>query len=144
MRAKLIADGGGRVHALVCANGDEAMAELRAYCAREEIASAGFSAIGAASGASLAFFDWDTRGYLPPHEVDEQVEVLSFSGTVAWHEGEPLVHAHTVLGRRDGSALGGHVLTLHARPTLEIVLIEGSARLEKRVDPDSTLPTLDI
>jgi uncharacterized protein len=143
MQARRIADGDGRVHALVCAKGDEAMAELRAWCAANDIASAGFSGLGASSGASLAFFAWDTKSYLP-HEVEEQVEVLSFSGTVAWHEGEPLVHAHAVLSRRDGTALGGHVMALHVRPTLEIVLIEGSARLEKRVDPESTLPTLSL
>ncbi|HEX4156272.1 MAG TPA: PPC domain-containing DNA-binding protein [Acidobacteriaceae bacterium] len=43
-------------------------------------------------------------------ELKEQVELLSLSGDEAVKDGEPQVHAHVVVGRRDGTAHGGHLL----------------------------------
>jgi len=44
-----------------------------------------------------------------------------------------------VLGRHDGSALAGHLLEGHVRPTLEIVLTESPRHLRKQLDPESGL-----
>jgi predicted DNA-binding protein with PD1-like motif len=54
-------------------------------------------------------------------------------------DGKPTVHVHLVLGRRDGSALAGHLGEAHVRPTLEIVLTEVPAHLQKRKDPATGL-----
>ena len=131
------------MHALAFTHGDEALAGLHAYCVQHGIAAAHFVALGALAGARVAYFDWETKDY-EAIEVDEQVEVLSLVGTVALHEGEPLIHAHIVLGRRDGSACGGHLLEARVRPTLELVLTEGEQPLHKAVDPESGLPVLKL
>jgi predicted DNA-binding protein with PD1-like motif len=47
------------------------------------------------------------------------------------------VHAHLIVGRKDGTAHGGHLLQAHVRPTLEIVLTESAHPLHKTVDPES-------
>ena len=70
---------------------------------------------------------------------DEQVELLSLIGDVALKEGEPVMHAHAVVGRKDGTAHGGHLLKAHIRPTCEVVLTESPAHLQKVVDPESGL-----
>jgi predicted DNA-binding protein with PD1-like motif len=44
-----------------------------------------------------------------------------------------------VLGRRDGSAIAGHLVEAHVRPTLEVVLTETPAHLQKVVDSQSGL-----
>ena len=57
--------------------------------------------------------------------VNEQVEVLMLAGDIAWKEdGEPVIHAHVVVGRQDGSTRGGHLKKAIVRPTLELVLEE--------------------
>jgi predicted DNA-binding protein with PD1-like motif len=44
-----------------------------------------------------------------------------------------------VLGKRDATALGGHLLEARVRPTLELVLVESPAHLRKEHDPESGL-----
>ena len=46
-------------------------------------------------------------------------EVLSLAGDIALEGRQPKLHLHAVLGRRDGSTVGGHLLTGVVRPTLE-------------------------
>jgi predicted DNA-binding protein with PD1-like motif len=72
--------------------------------------------------------------------VREQVEVTSLIGDIALSpQGVPALHAHIVLGRRDGSALAGHLGRAHGRPTLEVILTESPAHVHKRLDPESGL-----
>ena len=70
--------------------------------------------------------------------------MLSLAGDVALADGEPKVHAHVVLGRRDGAALGGHLLEAHVRPTLELTLIDAPHYLTRRHDAESGLALIDL
>ena len=129
---------------IILETGDEAMACLRRFADDEELDAASFKAIGAFSRARLAFFDFDTQSY-EPIEVGEQTEVASLTGDIALDpEGRPAVHVHAVLGRRDGSALAGHLEEGVVRPTLEIVLTESPAVLRKRLDPQSGLALIRV
>lgn len=129
---------------IVLEAGDEAMACLRRFAADEGIDAASFSAIGAFERATLSFFEWETKEYLPI-PVDEQVEVASLTGDIALGpDGRPAVHVHAVLGRRDGSALAGHLDAGHVRPTLEIVLTESPGALRKRLDLDTGLALIRV
>lgn len=49
--------------------------------------------------------------------ITEQVEVLSLVGDIALENATPRVHAHVVIGKRDGTAHGGHLIEGHVRPT---------------------------
>jgi hypothetical protein len=96
------------------------------------------------SSGTLAFFDWETKSYLPI-PVKEQVEVASLVGDIAMGlDGKPSVHVHAVLGRRDGSTLAGHLQDARVRPTLEIIVTEAPAHLSKSRDPESGLALIDI
>ncbi|HKU96221.1 MAG TPA: PPC domain-containing DNA-binding protein [Vineibacter sp.] len=140
MRSKLLhEDDGQRTFAIVLESGEEAVAALNAFVTREGVGAAQFSAIGALSGAVLNYFDWERKKYLPI-PVREQVEVAALTGDVALSpEGKPALHIHTVLGRRDGTALAGHLSEAHVRPTLEVVLTEAPVHLRKTHDPQSGL-----
>ena len=83
-------------------------------------------------------FNWERKDYdrIP---VDEQVEVLSLVGDIALHRDKPKIHAHVVLGRRDGSAMGGHLMEAVVRPTLEVLLVDSPAHLCRVHDPESGL-----
>jgi predicted DNA-binding protein with PD1-like motif len=144
VKAKLLHDAGERVFALVYETGDEVVAGLKQFAREHKPRSAHFTAIGAFSDAVLAYFDWETKEYqdLP---VDEQVEVLMLAGDIAWKEdGEAVVHAHAVVGRRDGSTRGGHLMKAHVRPTLELVLEEYPKHLQREHDPQTGLALIRV
>jgi predicted DNA-binding protein with PD1-like motif len=133
----------GETWALVFDRGDEAVEELEAFAREQGLTAASFTGIGAFSEATLGYFDWESKEY-EEIGVSEQVEVLSLVGDVAEDDGEPALHAHVVVGLRDGSARGGHLLRGVVRPTLEIVLHRSPAHLRKRHDPTSGLALIDL
>jgi len=139
MQSRLLHEAGGqRTFAVILQTGDEVMACLNDFVARERITAAQVSAIGALSDAELLYFDWETKAYqkIP---VNEQVEVASLLGDVAEADGKPTLHLHIVIGRRNGSAMAGHLGKAHVRPTLEVIVTESPAHLRKRHDPESGL-----
>jgi uncharacterized protein len=142
MKYERLAGEAPRSWILVFDTGDEVSEGLLAFAREEGIEGASFTAIGAFQEATLAFFDLETKEYeeIP---VREQVEVLTLAGNVAVHEGEPRVHAHVVVGNRDGTARGGHLLEARVRPTLEVVVRETAAALRRRMDAETGLPLLD-
>ncbi|MGE0759107.1 MAG: PPC domain-containing DNA-binding protein [Pirellulaceae bacterium] len=132
-------DGGERVLILVFEAGDEVMALLQGFSTERHLQAAHFSAIGAFRQATLGYFDWETKDYrrIP---VNDQTEVVSLLGDIALDEqGEPKVHAHVVLGKSDGTAMAGHLLEAKVRPTLELVLTQTPAHLQRKLDPASGL-----
>jgi uncharacterized protein len=128
-----------RMFAVVLETGEETMASLREFIADKGISAAQLTAIGAFSDVTLGYFDWTKKDYVA-NPVHEQVEVASMIGDVALSpSGEPTLHIHVVLGKRDGTALAGHLREGHVRPTLEVVLNESPAHLQKVRDPQSGL-----
>jgi len=140
MRAELL-DGhaGNRTFAVIFDTGEEPIAGLTRFAEQENLTGASFTAIGAFSEALLGYFDWEKKEYerIP---LREQAEVLALVGDVAVEQdnGKKL-HAHVVLGRRDGAACGGHLLRATVRPTLEVILRETPGFLQRRHDPESGL-----
>lgn len=128
---------------LIFDTGDEVVSTLTAFAKHNHIAAAHFTAIGAFSDAGLGYFDLEKKDYLKTR-VDEQVEVVSLIGDIALDKGEPKVHAHVVVGKRNGAALGGHLLEAHVRPTLELVLEESGEQLQRKFDPESGLALIDL
>lgn len=98
---------------------------------------------GCIAHRQAAQFDWNIKDYekIP---VDEQVEVLMLAGDVTLLDDKPKIHAHAVVGKRDGSAHGGHLLQAYVRPTLEVLLIESPGYLKHSFDPKSGLPLIDV
>jgi predicted DNA-binding protein with PD1-like motif len=137
-------DKGKRTFAVILKTGDEVMGSLQQFAAKERIGGAQVTAIGALSGAKLAYFDWEAKQYRPI-PVAEQVEVASLVGDIAvGPDQKPSVHVHAVLGRRDGTALAGHLLEARVRPTLEIILTESPAHLCKAKDAESGLALIRL
>lgn len=120
---------------LVFQTGDELAKGLSAFAEMQQLSAASFKAVGALSSVRLAWLSWEGKKYEPSVNLDEQVELLSLIGDVALKDGKPVVHAHAVIGKKDGTAHGGHLLEAHVRPTCEVVLTESPTRLQKFVDP---------
>ena len=145
MKQKLLNESGGqRTFAIVLHTGDEVLTSLQAFVRDKKVFAAQFTAIGAFSDVVLKYFDWETKEYLK-NRIDEQVEVASLVGDVARApSGEPSIHAHLVVGKRDGTAMAGHLGEAHVRPTLEVLLTESAAHLQKSTDAATGLALINL
>ena len=144
MKAKLIQDQGGKTYAVIFDTGDEVKSGLLAFAKEHKLAGSHFTAIGAFSDVTLAYFDWQRKEYkkIP---VREQVEVLSLVGDISLKEnGEPEVHAHVVCGKSDSTTVGGHLMEGHVRPTLEVIVMESPRHLQRKHDPESGLALIRL
>ena len=144
MQAKLVKDSSDeQVYSIIFYKGDEVMSGLTDFAIAHKISDAHFTAIGALSAATLGFFDIDRKDYVKI-PVPQQVEVVSLVGNIALDKGQPKVHAHAVVAKADGTALGGHLLEAHVRPTLEAMIVESPSVLRRRVDEKTGLPLIDL
>lgn len=144
MRAKLLNDSRERVFAVIFDKSEDPISGLTRFAEEQDLTASAFTAIGAFSEAMLGFFDWEKKDYerIP---VNEQTEVLALVGDIAIQgENEKKVHAHVVLGRRGGSACGGHLLSAKVRPTLEVILTESPGYLKRSHDPETGLTLIRI
>ena len=143
MRSRLLqATGGQRVFSVVLSHGDEAMASLNDFVTSQGLGAASFTAIGAFSQAVLGYFDWERKTY-ERIQVGEQVEVASLIGDIALLDGKPVVHMHCVVALPDGETRGGHLLSAHVSPLLEVFVTADPVALEKKHDPATGLSLMD-
>lgn len=143
MKAELLGEREARTFLLVFETGEEAVAGLLKFAREYGVAGAHFTAIGSFERATLGYFDVGKKDY-ERIEIDEQVEVVSLVGNLAVYEGGPRLHAHVVIGRRDGTAHGGHLLEGRVRPTLELFLADAGRTIRRRLDEATNLPLIDL
>lgn len=143
MKFRSINDGDEKTYALIFDKGDEVASGLLRFAREKKLAASRFTAIGAFKRATLGFFERERKDYARI-EIDEQVEVLSLVGDITLKEdGEPQVQAHVVVGRRDGTAHGGHLLEAKVWPTLEVIITESPRHLRRRLDEETGLALLN-
>ena len=123
MKAQRIAGGASTTYVAVLAQGEEAFSALADWAASQAISAAQVTAVGAFARATVGWFDRVIEDY-QRIEIDEQCEVLSLIGDIALGspgegDGQPQPHLHAVLGLRDGTTRGGHLLAGIVWPTLE-------------------------
>lgn len=142
MKSKLLTAEAERTFVIVFDEGEEVMQGLERFAGENRLTAARLTAIGALADVTLGWFNLETQDYeeIP---IDEQVEVLSLLGNVAIHEGKPKIHAHMVVGKRDGTAHGGHLLEGHVQPTLEVMVTETPRHLQRAIDRKTGLPLID-
>ena len=142
MNARVLDTSDGPSWIVVFDEGEEVVSALAAFARANALRASHFQAIGAFAEATLGYFDWAAKTYrhIP---VTEQVEVVSLLGDIAEGQDGKVVHAHAVLGRRDGSALAGHLLAGRVRPTLELILTTTPSDLARTYDERSGLALID-
>jgi uncharacterized protein len=116
---------------------------VTAFARAHGIRAARLHGIGAFTGAELGFLDRERREY-DHFRVEEEVEVLALLGNLSVFEGEPRVHAHVTLGKRDGSAVGGHLFEAHVGATLELFVLRFDAELSRAHDEATGAALLDL
>jgi predicted DNA-binding protein with PD1-like motif len=72
--------------------------------------------------------------------MEKTIRILSMAADDGSRDGDGGgVSSKAVTGTETGSAMGGHLLKAHVRPTLEVVLTESPRHLHKRKDAESGL-----
>jgi len=144
MRSKLLQGSGEKTWVLVFDPGDEVVSAMLAFAKDKGIQSARISAIGGFREVTLGFFDLDKKEYVE-RKLLEQVEVMSLIGNFAQTpEGESKLHAHVVVGRRDYTAHGGHLMRAIVNPTLEVMVTDSPAPLARVFHKDKGLALLKL
>ena len=119
---------------MVLRQGDDVFARLEELAERERIASASFVGMGFLAEVTFGFYDFAKKAFDP--KSFRQVELTNMTGTIAWQNGKPSIHAHGVVAGADFAAVGGHLLGLEVGTgSLEITVVVHAARLERIVDP---------
>lgn len=103
-------------------DGDEILSGLTELAVREKIAAGYVVGIGGLSGAVLGFGD-PAIGGIKTIPVEQKSELASLTGNITLRDGQPVIHAHAVLGLADGSSRAGHVVSAHVSPIAEITVV---------------------
>ncbi len=143
MKSKLLNDEQQKTFAVILDSGDEVMESIFSFAKEQKLHASQFNAIGAFSKVTLGYFDFGIKDY-KRIEINEQVEVLNIAGDISLYENEYKIHAHVVVGKKDGTAHGGHLMNATVHPTLEIILTESPAYLKREMDKDSGIPLIKI
>ncbi len=122
--------------------GEDILESLAALAKKYELVSGFFNAIGALSEANIGFFE---KGEYKSIKLESDLEIVSCIGNFSYRGGEVVVHAHIVVGNKEGKAFGGHVLNgCIVSVTCEIFLIEIGQRIRRTEDKATGLFLLDL
>jgi predicted DNA-binding protein with PD1-like motif len=144
MKSRVLATGNTKTWVLVFDPGDEVVSSLLAFANDNGVKAAALSALGGFREVTLGYFDFDKKDYIPK-KLTEQVEVMSLIGNFAvTPQGDSKLHAHVVVGRRDYTAHGGHLLRGIVNPTLEVMVTESPAELARVFHKDLGLALLKL
>ena len=100
--------------------------------------------IGALKTFTIGFYIIDSKEY-KMKTFNENVELISCIGNIAYKDEEPIIHLHVSLGRGDYSVIGGHL----SKPSIvsvtgEVSIYEIDQKLYRANDPQFNLSLLNI
>jgi len=109
-----------------------------------EIKSGLINIIGALKQFTIGYFNLHTKQY-NFKTFNEDVELISCMGNVAYKEGEPMIHLHVTVGKDDFSILAGHL----SQPSIisvtgEVYIYEIAQKLNRVNDPQFDLSLIDL
>jgi hypothetical protein len=110
---------------LVFDKDDDVGAGLLEFARKNHLTNAHFSAIGAFGSAVIGWSDRPQKAFKVVR-LNEEMEVAAFNGNITRNaEGEPVVHAHCVVGLlRNGAVYAGHCLEGHVSLTMQLYLTD--------------------
>jgi predicted DNA-binding protein with PD1-like motif len=132
-----------KTFAIIFDKGDEVRDSVLEFANTNRLVDSQLTAIGAFSEVTLGYFDRQQKTYrkLP---LKEQVEVLSLTGNIVQKDGRPSLHAHVVVGKADGTAHGGHLLSARVWPTLEMIVSDVPVHLRRAFDEETGLALIKL
>ena len=128
---------------MVLRTGDNVLAHLERLARVEQIPSASIVGIGFMRAATFGFYDFSRKAFDP--KTFNDVEMANLTGSIAWKEGEPSIHAHAIVTDGTFVGAGGHVLGLTVGTgSCEITVILHPQRLDRFVDPATDANVLGL
>ena len=111
----------GTVHLIKLDRGEKIIESILNYAKEKNLKSGFFTGIGATMACEIGWFDPEKKEYVNT-SVDENCELLGLVGNIGLFEGNPIAHAHIMLGKSDYSVIGGHLVEGTIGVTCEIYL----------------------
>jgi predicted DNA-binding protein with PD1-like motif len=81
---------------------------LTGFCAEKKIHCAAVNLIGATSMVTIGYYSQESRKYYPK-TFEQEMEIVSCSGSVSRKDGKPFLHLHAVMGDVELKSWGGHL-----------------------------------
>lgn len=103
---------------------------LTDFVSSQKIESGQITGIGATNDATLRFFDPETKKYVDK-EFKGQMEISNLSGNISMVENKLMLHLHVTLGKRDYTALAGHLLDAKIRGAGEFFIYPNPGKVVK-------------
>jgi predicted DNA-binding protein with PD1-like motif len=124
-------------------NTDEIIDSLKTFVEKEEIRGGFFYGLGAVKNVSLGYFDVEKKEYREK-SFEQDFELTSMVGDVAFSGNKIIVHAHVTLAGEDFKAVAGHLNRAAVTATTEIVFNKIEGGLSKKIDPQTGLNLMDL
>ena len=99
----------GNLHVVRIDRGEKIMESLLNYIRKHKIKSGFLTGIGAVNPCEIGWYDLDGEIYRTTI-IEGNCEITGVVGNIAWIDGDPIVHAHIMLGKKDYSVVGGHLI----------------------------------
>jgi predicted DNA-binding protein with PD1-like motif len=115
--------------------GEEVIAALKDFAARENVKAGMISGIGAVGDVELGYFVRATRDYVRRRLAGDW-EILSLTGNFSDLEGEAFPHCHVTLGGEDFATQGGHLFSGSVTVTCEIQVFTDPDPIRRLRRPD--------
>ncbi len=122
-------------------HGDDLLEGLRSALEKEGVSSGVvLGGVGMLSDAVLGYYAGDGR--YETFDVGEEVELCAVGGNISTFEGDCVIHMHVTAGRKDGSAVAGHLVSAKVHMTNELAVMASGAKMIRRVDENTGLKLL--
>ena len=119
------------------------MVGIRKFLALERVPGATLTGLGAADLVKVGFYDLDEKQYRT-YTHEGRIEVISLTGNIAWHSGDPVIHIHIAAAEEKAGMFGGHLMEARVSATMEISIVPAPDRVTRSMDKEIGLPLLDL
>ena len=124
-------------------SGDDILRSLQEFAAAKKLGASLIEGIGSLNKVKLGHYDFKTRQY-KYETLEDDFEILNLSGNISSMDGKPLPHIHVTLGRRDFSAIGGHLDEGSVANMVEVIVWKLPRKLLKAKDDAIGLNVLQL
>jgi predicted DNA-binding protein with PD1-like motif len=123
--------------------GEEIIKTLSSFVDEQKILGGFVFGLGAFKDLTLGYFDSLKKEYIKKF-IGDDLEFGNLTGSIAYLEGKPFVHAHVTAASPDLKAFCGHLFSATISATGEFMIIPFESKIERKPDPETGLNLLDL
>jgi predicted DNA-binding protein with PD1-like motif len=123
--------------------GEEVIKTLSSFVDEQKILGGFVFGLGALKDLTLGYFDSAKKEYVKKF-IGDDLEFGNLTGSIAYLDGKPFVHAHVTAAGSDMKGFCGHLFSATISATGEFVIIPSESKIERKPDPETELNLLDL